>query len=258
MHQHPRQNTTLNGLSNGYKALLATPHRFTFNGMEKDDEVKGLGNSLDFGARIYDSRLGRWLSVDPLQAKFTPLSPYNYVANSPLQFIDINGEDIYIYYVSPGISPDEWFGHNAIGVKLKLFSPTYYYGASGATSYDEIEKYNPSTGQMIIRYVANERQTIKSYVDVGRTVTRLRIKLPEEVERNVQEIILDWNQNDAATGAFCTQRVKELLKIAYVLAGYSEKDAYDEVENILPNETPLGTPTDPEDAKARGYLGYDK
>lgn len=37
--------------------------------MEKDNEVKGSGNSLDFGARIYDSRLGKWLSTDPLQTK---------------------------------------------------------------------------------------------------------------------------------------------------------------------------------------------
>ena len=30
-----------------------------FNGKENDDEIKGVGNSLDFGARMYDSRLGR-------------------------------------------------------------------------------------------------------------------------------------------------------------------------------------------------------
>lgn len=69
-------------------------YRYGFNGMEKDDEVKGAGNSLDFGARIYDSRLGRWSSVDPLQFKFPGLSPYNFVANSPLQYIDPDGRDI--------------------------------------------------------------------------------------------------------------------------------------------------------------------
>jgi RHS repeat-associated protein len=57
------------GIRNVY-AVRENGYRFTFNGMEKDDEVKGVGNSLDFGARIYDSRLGRWLSVDPLSYKF--------------------------------------------------------------------------------------------------------------------------------------------------------------------------------------------
>jgi RHS repeat-associated protein len=64
--------------------------------MEKDDEVKGYGNSLDFGARIYDTRLGRWLSVDPKQAKYPSLSPYNFVANSPLILVDPDGEKIIV------------------------------------------------------------------------------------------------------------------------------------------------------------------
>jgi RHS repeat-associated protein len=67
---------------------------FGFNGKEKDDEVKGSGNSYDFGARIYDARLGRWLAMDPLQVKCPQLSPYNFVANSPLIFIDPDGKRI--------------------------------------------------------------------------------------------------------------------------------------------------------------------
>jgi len=61
--------------------------------MEKDDEVKGIGNSLDFGARIYDSRLGRWLSIDPLSAKYPSLSPYNFCENNPIYFNDPTGKD---------------------------------------------------------------------------------------------------------------------------------------------------------------------
>jgi RHS repeat-associated protein len=69
---------------------------FSFNGKEKDDEVKGDGNSLDFGARIYDSRLGRWLSLDPLQAKYPMFSPYHFVANNPIVFIDPDGKVIVV------------------------------------------------------------------------------------------------------------------------------------------------------------------
>ena len=69
-------------------------YRYGFNGMEKDDEVKGNGNSYDFGARLYDSRVGRWLSLDPLASKYPNLSPYNFVANSPIIFIDPDGEKI--------------------------------------------------------------------------------------------------------------------------------------------------------------------
>ncbi len=68
-------------------------YRFGFNGMEKDDEVKGSGNSLDFGARIYDPRLGRFLSTDPQWVNFPGSGPYNYAANSPIAFIDKEGEN---------------------------------------------------------------------------------------------------------------------------------------------------------------------
>jgi RHS repeat-associated protein len=69
-------------------------YMYGFNGKEKDNEIKGTGNSLDFGARVYDSRLGRWLSLDPLQAKYPNLSAYNFVANSPLQAVDPDGKII--------------------------------------------------------------------------------------------------------------------------------------------------------------------
>lgn len=78
------------GIRNVY-TVRENGYRFTFNGMEKDDEVKGVGNSLDFGARIYDSRLGRWLSVDPLSYKFPFASPYTFVDNNPIYYIDPDG-----------------------------------------------------------------------------------------------------------------------------------------------------------------------
>ena len=42
-------------------------YKFGFNGKLNDNEVKGgLGNQQDYGMRIYDPRVGRFLSVDPL------------------------------------------------------------------------------------------------------------------------------------------------------------------------------------------------
>ncbi|MCH2045483.1 MAG: RHS repeat-associated core domain-containing protein, partial [Saprospiraceae bacterium] len=64
-------------------------YRYGFNGKEKADETNK-GN-YDFGARIYDGRLGRWWSVDPLASHYTDLSPYNFVANTPIQAIDPDG-----------------------------------------------------------------------------------------------------------------------------------------------------------------------
>jgi RHS repeat-associated protein len=64
--------------------------------MEKDDEVKGEGNSYDFGARMYDSRLGRWLSIDAFAGKYPNVSTYAFVANMPIIAIDPNGKEIIV------------------------------------------------------------------------------------------------------------------------------------------------------------------
>ncbi len=69
-------------------------HTYGFNGMEKDDEVSGVGNSLDFGARMYNSRLGRWFATDDYEAYYSSESPYEAMANNPIAFADYDGKDI--------------------------------------------------------------------------------------------------------------------------------------------------------------------
>jgi len=68
---------------------------YGFNGMEKDDEWSGNGNSYDFGARIYESRLGRWLAVDPEFILYPYASPYQFALNKPIIFIDVDGGVIF-------------------------------------------------------------------------------------------------------------------------------------------------------------------
>ncbi len=72
---------------------LKTDYRFGFNGQEKDDEINGTGADYDYGARFYDPMLGRWHSVDPMIEKHYDYTPYAYVYNNPLRFIDPFGLD---------------------------------------------------------------------------------------------------------------------------------------------------------------------
>lgn len=66
-------------------------YRYGFNGKENDNEVKGAGNQQDYGMRIYDPRIGRFLSIDPLSKKFAMLTPYQFASNTPIWAIDIDG-----------------------------------------------------------------------------------------------------------------------------------------------------------------------
>jgi RHS repeat-associated protein len=66
-------------------------YRFGFNGQEKDNEIKGTGNSLSFMFRMYDSRLGKFLSVDPLFASYPWNSTYAFAENDVIRAIDLEG-----------------------------------------------------------------------------------------------------------------------------------------------------------------------
>ena len=68
--------------------------KFGFNGKGKDNEISGEGNSYDFGARLYNPRLGRWLSRDAHESKYPAISTYSFVANNPLIYVDPDGKDI--------------------------------------------------------------------------------------------------------------------------------------------------------------------
>ncbi|MFW6302924.1 MAG: RHS repeat domain-containing protein [Bacteroidales bacterium] len=86
--------TTYHPFGMPLKSRALQTYRCGFNGMEKDPEITGQqGSHLDFGARIYDSRIGRWLALDPLAAKFPDYSPYNFTLNSPILFVDPDGEE---------------------------------------------------------------------------------------------------------------------------------------------------------------------
>ncbi|MCU0423895.1 MAG: hypothetical protein MUC81_13905, partial [Bacteroidia bacterium] len=67
-------------------------YRYGFNGKEKKDEIYGIGNTYDYGARIYDSRLGRFMSIDPEFYLLPSISPFSHAINSPLMFIDKEGK----------------------------------------------------------------------------------------------------------------------------------------------------------------------
>ncbi len=72
------------GLS--FVATGADENTFTYNGKELEDEF-GL-DWYHYGARFYDPAVGRWWAIDPVDQYS---SPYTYVGNNPVIFIDPNG-----------------------------------------------------------------------------------------------------------------------------------------------------------------------
>lgn len=78
--------TVCNYSKNGY--------RYGFNGKRIDEGEEGMGgggSTYDYGFRIYNPNLGRFLSVDPLFKDYSFLSPYIFAENKVIECIDLDG-----------------------------------------------------------------------------------------------------------------------------------------------------------------------
>jgi RHS repeat-associated protein len=74
-------------------------YRYNFNGKEQDKETTGT-TTYDYGFRIYNPALGRFLSVDPLTYSYPYYTPYQFAGNMPIAAIDLDGLEQYVvtYY----------------------------------------------------------------------------------------------------------------------------------------------------------------
>ena len=71
-------------------------YRYGFQGQEKDDEIKGEGNSLNYTFRMHDPRVGRFFAVDPLTHKYPHYTPYSFSGNKVIHAIELEGLEEYI------------------------------------------------------------------------------------------------------------------------------------------------------------------
>ena len=73
-----------------FTAANTEGYRYSFNGKEDDTEWA----KQDYGMRIYDKRIGKFLSVDPLTAQYPELTPYQFASNTPIMAIDLDGTEM--------------------------------------------------------------------------------------------------------------------------------------------------------------------
>ncbi|MNX88426.1 hypothetical protein D3C86_1203950 [compost metagenome] len=82
---HPYGTTSYQAVN---ASINAVAKRYRYTGKERDEE-SGL---YYHGARYYIPWLCRWTAVDPMEAKFAGMSPYNYAFNNPVMWNDLSGE----------------------------------------------------------------------------------------------------------------------------------------------------------------------
>ncbi len=75
-------------------------YRYGFQGQERDDEIKGRGNSLNYKYRMHDPRIGRFFAVDPLTKKYPWNSSYAFSENVVINAVELEGLEK--YYTNDG------------------------------------------------------------------------------------------------------------------------------------------------------------
>ena len=77
------------GMTIESRSFVSETYRFGFNGKENDTDF---GEGIqDYGFRLYDRRISRFLSTDPLFKSYPWYTPYQFAGNTPIQAIDLDG-----------------------------------------------------------------------------------------------------------------------------------------------------------------------
>ena len=125
-------------------------YRYGFNGKEDDKDFGDKQLIQDYGFRLYNPAIARFLSVDPLSPSYPMLTPYQFASNSPIIAIDLDGLE-------------------AININLYTFSLTVgrftFTGTVGAVlTTDDVKK-----------------TVLKPYVTLSGGVSLKKVKSPKKL-----------------------------------------------------------------------------
>ena len=148
-------------------AVSGTNYRYGFQAQECDQEMSNSASHYAFEYRIHDARIGRFLSIDPLAAKYSYNSPYAFSENRVIDMIELEGLEI-SYTKTPGNN-----GYTVIGITIDV----EVINSTNDLSKSEIKKY---AKQIKI-------ETEKKYSNIDRNDkiiyrTKVNLKFSKEID----------------------------------------------------------------------------
>ncbi len=104
---------SVNGVGGVFAQYSSSNNKYQFNGKELQEET----DWLDYGFRMYDNRIGRWMCQDPMAEKTHNIShsPYNYCVNNPVNYIDPDGLDWFANVINGDLYYNKNLGLGDVG-----------------------------------------------------------------------------------------------------------------------------------------------
>ncbi|MEL6562274.1 MAG: RHS repeat-associated core domain-containing protein, partial [Bacteroidota bacterium] len=129
------------------RSVNTEAYRYGFNGKEKDDKGEWGSTHYDYGFRIYNPAIAKFLSVDPLTDSYPWYTPYQFAGNTPINSVDLDG-----------LEEKE--------VNLELF----FAGKNKSNLYDAL--IIDEAGRKLLRYYLMKKYFITEKIIDGRTEWR--------------------------------------------------------------------------------------
>lgn len=198
-------------------------YRYGFQGQERDDEIKGEGNSVNYTYRMHDPRIGRFFAIDPLASHYPWNSSYAFSENMVIHMVELEGleavEPKYIQKTIKAYSSNGRFFTGYSTIREPVFDPNtlkpgQWYakqpgwdGANYTSRFCLAAKYNTENLNHSFYKTIGERHSYYNYVATKTEAVSKWFRAAEIVTRT--------NALGAATGPnlwYLTDNTEKFLK----------------------------------------------
>jgi RHS repeat-associated protein len=89
----------------------SSTNKYLYNGKEKQEETEWLA----YGNCFYDDYIGRFFNQDRFAEKYVEMSPYQYAANNPIYYVDVNGDSLAVSGIQTAVDKFEKIVNTGLG-----------------------------------------------------------------------------------------------------------------------------------------------
>jgi RHS repeat-associated protein len=217
-------------------------YRYGFQGQEKDDEIKGEGNSINYKFRMHDPRVGRFLSLDPLSASYPHNSPYAFSENRVIDGTELEGMEYktihydlelksdgttrikkvnWVHIKKNWSTPINGVNHAATLHVARLNGKTQIFETFEPVDYgDYDERLRGIKASAAYNYTSNASMTEKTLHELP-FLTKIRVGKDEVLGDSGPMKILNYRNSQAPDAMYDNQEMNDLTHLGNVVPMFS-------------------------------------